>query len=184
MRREVDERSPAPRKRIPTREAKDGTAGEPLSLAPPVAEQPAVVPLDLHRAFHELRELWDRGHAGDDTPKAIAVAFTAFAKACTMAEPGEIIAGARVHVEACDAARYLTALPQWLAAGGWEKLPPAKRKRVSGATARDHLPRRNGRKVDLTRLALKMGGYVEDADGHLHHPDGDEGCSFDWRASL
>ena len=32
--------------------------------------------------------------------------------------------------------------------------------------------------------SVLLGGYVEDADGKLHHPDGDVGCSFDWRASL
>jgi hypothetical protein len=128
------------------------------------------------------RALWQRGWASDDSPKAQAIGRQAFDRAVAAgAEPAVIIEGARVWIAAADAPRFLPGLPQWLAAQGWSKPPPTKRK---GRRHRgDGLPRSNGRKVDLTRLALKMGGYQEDEDGKLHHPDGDEGCSFDWRAS-
>jgi hypothetical protein len=76
--------------------------------------------------FRELRSLWQRGHASDDTPKAIAIARNAFAKACSIADATTIMDGAKAWVAAADAPRYLPALPQWLAAKGWEKPPPAK----------------------------------------------------------
>jgi hypothetical protein len=94
----------------------------------------AVVLFDQQRDWRELRALWDRGHPGDDSPKEIAIARNAYGKARAIAEHGEIIAGARVHVAAADAPRYLTALAQWLAARGWEKPPPKKASRGPGAS--------------------------------------------------
>jgi hypothetical protein len=76
--------------------------------------------------FRKLRALWRRGHASDDTPKAIAIARNAFAKACSIADATTIMDGARAWVAAVDAPRYLPALAKWLAARGWEKPPPAK----------------------------------------------------------
>jgi hypothetical protein len=150
---------------------------------------PAVVVGREEQDWRNLRALWERGWASDDTPKAQAIARQAFAKACREgADPGEIIDGARVWIaafEAGDGVRYLPPLPQWLAIRGWEKAPAAKPKRGRNPSGRprDHLPRSNGNKVDGTRLAFQMAGYVEDENG-WHHPDGDEGSSFDWRASL
>jgi hypothetical protein len=147
-----------------------------------VASEPTdvllVVPLDQERDWRELRELWDRGHIRDDLPKEIAIARNAYSKARAIAEHGEIIAGARVHVAAADAPKYLLPLAQWLAARGWEKPPPAKAKHVKRG---NNGYQRKG-KADLARTALKMGGY-KDENGDLSHPDGDVGSSFDWRAS-
>jgi hypothetical protein len=64
----------------------------------------------------------------DSTPKALAIARQAFAKACTDVDPGEILKGAKVWITAADAPRFLPVLPQWLAAKGWEKPPPTKAK--------------------------------------------------------
>jgi hypothetical protein len=140
-----------------------------------------VVVLDQERAWRELREVWQRGHLSDDTAKAIAIARQAFAKAVQIAHPHDILAAARAWVAAADAPRFLPQLGQWLAARGWEKPPPKKRKRGTANGQRGY--QRRG-KPDLMRVALKMGGYVEDEDGKLYHPDGEVGCSFDWRASL
>ena len=87
---------------------------------------------DLRRSFAELRDIWQRGHASDDTPKAIAIARNAFERACRDALKSEglcaeIIAGARTWRAGCDAPRFLPALPTWLDAKGWEKPPPTKR---------------------------------------------------------
>jgi hypothetical protein len=146
---------------------------------------PQNLPAVLDGDWCRLRELWQRGWASDDTAKVQAIARNAFRSACALAEPKDILDGARTWIAAADAPRFLPPLPQWLDAKGWEKPPPMKKPHRRGAVHRgrgDHLPRSNGRKVDLTRLALKMGGYVEDENGKLYHPDGDYGSSFDWRA--
>jgi hypothetical protein len=134
-------------------------------------------------AFGALRVIWQRGHASDDSPKAIAIAHAAFAKACREAEPGEIIAAAKTWVAAADAPRFLPALATWLAAVGWTKPPPTKpkRQRNSNGRHRDNLPRTNGNKVDLGKLSFMSAGYQEDEDGNLHHPDGDKGSCLTWR---
>jgi Helix-turn-helix domain len=140
--------------------------------------------------FTELRAIWQRGHLSDDDPKNIAIARAAHKRACQRAEPGEINARARECVaakEAGDGVRYLDPLPRWLDQDGWTKPPPKpKRQRAGNGNGRhrDNLPRTNGNKIDGARLAFQGAGYVADDDGKLYHPDGDEGSSFDWRASL
>jgi Helix-turn-helix domain len=122
--------------------------------------------------FDVLRDLWQRGWASDDTPKAQAIARAAFAKACARAEADAILDGAQAWVDAFaagDGVRFLPALPQWLAGRGWQRPPPTKRSRHGGTRRRrdDGLPRSNGRKVDMGKLALAYGGYVEDASGAM-----------------
>jgi hypothetical protein len=105
-----------------------------------------IVPLDQARAFPELRALWDRGHLSDDTPKALAIARQAFAKACTIAEPAEILEAAKRWAAAADAPRFLPPLPQWLAAKGWEKPPLTKPAKASHERhSKRGQPRRNGK---------------------------------------
>jgi hypothetical protein len=132
-----------------------------------------------------LRQIWERGHASDDSPRSVAIARQAFWKACAVAEDSadEILAAARVWRAACDAPRFLPRLADWLAAEGWTKPPPAKG-RARGGRAHDGLPRTNGRKVNVTKVGLLLGGYVENPDGSLFHPDGAVGSDFDWERSL
>jgi hypothetical protein len=154
------------------RESKE-SAEEEFELADPAM---AIAGPDSPRdRFQELRGIWQRGWPADDSSKAQGIARHAFGRACCEAEPGAILAGARTWAAAADAPRYLPALPQWLAAHGWEKPPPKKRARG-----------RNGHHevVDGAEIALEIGGYVEGEDGGLYHPNGDYGSSFDWRASL
>ncbi len=94
-------------------------------------------------ACRELLESWQRGWAADETAKALAVARNAFATACELAEPAAILAAAKAWIAAADAPRYLPPLPQWLAARGWQKPPPAKRRgRGRGGGRRDRRPRK------------------------------------------
>ena len=102
------------------------------------------------RSFAALRALWARGWPVDDSPKAIAVQRAAFAKACTVAEPEEILAGARVHVAAADAPRFLPPLAEWLAGRGWEKPPPTKPKRSHNGA------RHPRRKADIVEIGLAL----------------------------
>jgi len=112
-------------------------------------QPPAVPCLNQERTWRELRAVWDRGWASDDTPKALAIGKQAFAKACELAAPGEILEAARTWIAAADAPRYLPPLPQWLAAQGWEKPPPTKNRErgyFSGNKGHnDRPPRRNGK---------------------------------------
>jgi hypothetical protein len=148
---------------------------------------PSVAALDQERAWRELSgEIWRRGWASDDTPKALAIGKQVFTKACREGvHTAHILEGARTWIAAADAPRYLPALPQWLAAKGWRRPPPTKRKTLphggGKSPRRDH--RRNGNKIDATRIAFMQGGYVEGADGRLYHPDGDEGSCLTWRAA-
>ena len=78
----------------------------------PQRAQTALVPLDdiapnFGRSFAELRDIWQRGHAADDTPKAIAIARNAFAKAIGIVDALEIIEAARTWRAACDLAEVL-----------------------------------------------------------------------------
>ena len=59
---------------------------------------PAAVIAERESSEHwrELRALWQRGHAADNTPKAIAVAKALFAKALHIAKAPDILDGARV----------------------------------------------------------------------------------------
>src|SRR5262249_44098119 len=69
--------------------------------------------------WRELRALWRRGHACDDTPKAIAMARQAYECVCEEAEPEEILEGAKAWIAAADAPRYLPPLLTWLTARSW-----------------------------------------------------------------
>jgi hypothetical protein len=53
-------------------------------------------------------------------------------------------------------------LAKWLAANGWTKPPPQRP--AKQATRGRSSPRRNGRKVDVAKIALAYGGYVEDEE--------------------
>jgi hypothetical protein len=130
-------------------------------------------PPPLEGAFRELREIWRRGHASDDTPKAVAVGRAIFAKVCAAgAEPGEILAAAKTWVaafEAGDGARYLPALTAWLVTRGWEKPPPAKAKRITpaGKSFRrngDGLPRSNGGKRNVSNVFFALAADYEAAE--------------------
>jgi hypothetical protein len=163
-----------------------------LPLSPPKGAEraPAVASLAEERAWRELRALWQRGWASDDAPAAVAIGRQAFAQACRKAEPAAILDGARKWSAAADAPRFLPALWKWLDAEGWAKPAPVRAKTTSsanrGSRHRDTLPRTNGNKVDLSRLALMQGGYVEDDEGRLYHPEDGKffGEMLSWRPSL
>jgi hypothetical protein len=81
--------------------------------------------------FAELRAVWRRGHLADDTPKAVAIARAAYAKAIGEgAQPEEIVEVAKLWVAAADAPRFLTPLPTWLETRGWLH-PPQQQSRTS-----------------------------------------------------
>ena len=130
------------------------------------------------RIYADLRALWARPWTDNEE-----VDRRAYAEACKEVTPETILEAAKIWVTATDNPRYLPSLAKWLGGRSWEKQPPAKARQSRGnGGGNDGLPRSNGKKVDLTRLALQMGGYVEDEDGNLYHPDGNAGSSFDWRA--
>jgi hypothetical protein len=103
------------------------------------------------QAFRDLRGVWRRGWPADDTPKALAVARNAYAKARQEVGPEEIIEGARAWLAASEAPRFLPALSQWLAARGWQMPPPTKAKR---AHARNGV--RYGRKPDWAQITANL----------------------------
>jgi hypothetical protein len=125
--------------------------------------------------WRELRALWDRGWASDDTPKAQAIARQAFAKACReIDDPADIIEAAKTYVAAADAPRFLPALPQWLAARGWETPPPTKRRANGSAKRGNGHNKPNGyAKPDMFEITLEAGGYRKDANGNLYWPGDD-----------
>ena len=142
--------------------AADAQADPPSEAA---AENPApVAALEHDAAWGTLRELWRRGWASDDTPKALAIGRQAFERACREGvDPGEIIEAAKTWIAAADAPRFLPPLPQWLAAQGWEKPPPTKRERANGGP-HGKPQRGDGRAANEF---FEIAGYVKDADGHL-----------------
>ena len=125
---------------------------------------------NLRSVFAELRALWDRGWASDDSPKAQAIARNAFATACgDGADPADIVEAAKTWVAAADAPRFLPALATWLAARGWETPPPTKRKRRGNIPYGTVNSRSNGyAKPDMFKTVLVGEGYREDTDGHLY----------------
>jgi biotin operon repressor len=117
--------------------------------------EPPRVPLpnqDGFAAWSSLRALWVRPWPDDHEADR-----RAFVAACQQAAPEEIIEAAREWVEAADAPRFLPSLAKWLAADGWQTLPPKRRPKQR---ANDGY-RRNGNKVDLAALCLAH------ADGSL-----------------
>src|SRR5262249_11475626 len=147
---------------------------DPAAAAPPSRQES---PIERSRSvareerFGKLREIWQRGWQSDDTPKAMAVAEQAFAKACDEADAADIIEGAATWFAAFaagDGPRYLPQLAAWLANRGWEKPPPAKARRAYGTGRRnDGLPRTNADKVDLAKVFFGIAGYAEDDDGRM-----------------
>jgi hypothetical protein len=117
-------------------------------------------------SFEELREVW---RAARSWPDDEATARRAFNAACKRAPADEIIEGARAWVETATRTgneRYVPSLAKWLVADSWAKSPP--KRWTQPATGRRPSPhRRNGGKVDLARLALMQGGYVEDENGAM-----------------
>jgi hypothetical protein len=115
----------------------------------------------LAQSFAELRALWRRGHAADDTAKAIAVARAAYAKAIAEgAQPDEIFDGAKQWIAAADASRFLPPLPSWLETHSWQK-PPLEKKRTSEPARGNRGHRRdyrNGGKPDMARMMLALAG--------------------------
>jgi helix-turn-helix protein len=159
---------PAAAKQTPEGEIADGVE----------IESARTIALNQENEWRTLRELWQRGWASDDMPKALAIGRQVFAKACQSADAGEIIDAARTWVAAADAPRFLPALTQWLAARGWEQPPPTKRKHASGSAKRAHVRgfRSNGyAKPDMFKIVLEAGGYREDADGNMIWPGDDAG---------
>jgi Helix-turn-helix domain len=113
------------------------------------------------RVWRELCALWRRGWQSDETAKAVAISKLAFAKACTLANPDEILAAAKTWIAAADAPRFLPALPQWLAARGWEKRPPPKNR---PAYAGGHRNGTRQRKPDFASIGLDLAARYEAAE--------------------
>jgi hypothetical protein len=136
--------------------------------------------------WREILARYRRGWPGDDDPKQIAIARTAYAKLIANGvPPADILAGVIKWVEAADAPRFLPSLIQLLTTRTFEQSPPIKKaKRKRGAAANGGggktLPRTNGNKVDVTKVALMQAGYIEDENGNLHHPDGNASSGLFW----
>jgi hypothetical protein len=123
----------------------------------PAAEDSAPAQTLSPASFEELRVIWNRGFIENEDADR-----RAFARARQHAADDEIIAGAHVWRNAQTHPRYLPKLADWLDQKGYSKPPPVKQ------PAQGRAPhRRNGHKVDLARLTLLQGGYVETADGRL-----------------
>ena len=119
--------------------------------------------MEREERFSELREIWARPWADD-----VAADRRAFEVACREVAPDEIIEAAAAWVAAADHPRFLPALARWLTNRGWDKSPPTKARRAHAHERRsDGLPRSNGNKVDLAKIAFEMAGYVEDDDGNM-----------------
>jgi hypothetical protein len=144
------------------KESKEETAEEEIFPAAEIIPS-SRVPLLQERSWRDLRTVWARPWPDDE--RADREAFTL---ACREVAPEDIIEAARTWVAAADAPRFLPTLAKWLAGRGWEK-PPPQRKAARGGG------RRNGRKQDLAKVALKNGGYVESDDGSLVSPGDDRG---------
>ena len=92
------------------------------------------------------------------TPRELAIARQILVKAVADGTPIDVIlAGARQTVAACDAPRYLPALPTWLAAHGWDKPPPQKPKRPRFAGNRRREPRMTPARA-MAELAAELRG--------------------------
>jgi hypothetical protein len=111
----------------------------------------------LGQAWHELRGIYRRGHASDDTDKAVAIARAAYAKAIGEgAQPEQIIEAAKQWIAAADAPRSLPSLATWLETRSFEKPPPEKKPRKQQAWSgppRGYRPR----KPDLAAMMRALG---------------------------
>jgi hypothetical protein len=116
--------------------------------------------------FDALKTIWQRGWLDEQYE---AQDRQAYAKACRETDLETIIEAAKTWVAAADAPRFLPPLHRWLNRKGWEKVPPSRRQRTNG--------RRNGGKTDLTAIAFKIAGHVQQPDGTWIHRDHREGLS-------
>lgn len=129
---------------------------------------PRVPTLNQERAWRDLRVLW----AARPYPDDLHAAKQAFDTACREVAPEEIIHGARMWVAAYEAGtagdgvQFLPKLVNWLTGCCWEKQPPKRGRR-----------QRIKRRSYFQRGQLSA-GYVEDENGNLRHPDGEEGSPF------
>lgn len=99
-----------------------------IEANPPLAGPEPAAQLDGYPA---LLQVYRRPWPADGTPKVRAICRAAYAQAVRQgADPGEILAAARIAVAQIDAPRFLDRLDVWLAGGC--KPPPEKPKRGSG----------------------------------------------------
>jgi hypothetical protein len=92
------------------------------------------------------------------TPREMAIARNLFVRMITEGVPIDaILAGAGAWVRGIDDARYLMALPQWLAARGWEHAPPTKPKRQAQARGGQRHGYQRREKTDLASLMHQLG---------------------------
>jgi len=154
-----------PLTRDPAEEAAEEAKQERSSLSAAALPIPRTRSVEREERFGELRAIWNRGHARDNTPEVIAGERQAFERACRDTDPAVILDGARVHVAAADAPRYLPKLHEWLASRKWETPPPPKRRsRAKGQRSNAYA------KPDMFKICLEAGGYREDADGNMYWP--------------
>jgi len=127
--------------------------------APELEGKQAVLPtsrvpsLREERAWRELRSAWARPWPDDEQADR-----RAFEMACREVAPEDILDRARAWAQAVEP-RFLPSLAKWLAARGWERDPPKRR--------RQHAKGNRARKESLFNIALAEGGYVEDDDGNM-----------------
>jgi hypothetical protein len=129
------------------REREHGTPARALARCP-------VPKNEKEMAWAALRDVWTRPWADDQQADR-----TAFEKACKVAAPEDILAGAKEWAATVEA-RYLPSLAKWLTARSWEKPPPKRPKKQRG----------NG-KVDVVKTMLKQVGWIEDDEGNLYDPE-------------
>jgi hypothetical protein len=130
-------------------------------------------PLEVEAGYRELRAVYEREYPADNGKQYDQASRNAYARMRAAGVPHEqIIAGAREWVQAYvegQGVGFLPRLPDWLTCRHWEHEPWQKRRKA----AQSKPDRRSLRyaKKDLAREALKHGGYREDANGNLYHPD-------------
>jgi hypothetical protein len=117
------------------------------------------------READALRARWARGHAKDETPKAIAIVHAAYLRARQIASAEEIAAGAEREIAAADALRFLPELAGWLDAKRWTKPPPTKPQRQHAGNGRA-CPRRESRQG---RRRWARRGRPRERQDHRHH---------------
>lgn len=145
---ELETGTPEPAAAPNCRRRKDDPA-EP-SASPPAEDDSG----GLHAAWRALVELW-AVRPWPIAPRELAIARAIFVKAIAAGTPVDaILAGAGAWVSGVDDPRYLKALPQFLAARGWEHGPPAKRTRPQAGGQRRYQRRE---KTDLASLMHELG---------------------------
>jgi hypothetical protein len=108
--------------------------------------------------FAALQAVWPRPWLDD-----VEAGQRAFEAACQEVTPTAIVEAAAAWAAVVEA-RFLPPLAKWLGGRGWEKPAPKRTRQRREARSGRH---RNGRKVDLARLALEAGGYVETEAGEM-----------------